>query len=807
MFSDLRHAARTLAKSPGFTLSAIGALALGIGANTAVFSVVNQVLLNPTGVAEPARVVALRAKYDKIALKNIPVSVPDYADIANSTQLFESAAILEEGDFNYTGSGVPERLLGASVSYRWFDVFGAKIRLGRGFRPEEDQPNANQVVVLSFDAWKRIFGQDPGVLNRTIELNQLPYRIIGVTGPEFRWPAKVDLWAPIGLPPSLFTEDNRMNEGFEAVARLRPGVKFEQASSFVGVLNERLRNSGTRIGGYAKNSGWGTFLVPFTDYIAEDTKTPMLVLLGAVGFVLLIACSNIAGLMVARASWRTREIAIRAALGASRWDLIRQTAAESLLLAVLGAAAGLALANAGARAMLALAPQNAPFALSVRMDATVLGFTMLGAMADAILFGIAPAWQISRLGRSDALKDGGRSATAGAGKLRLRSALAMGQAALALVLLAGAGLLLRSLAALGEVQPGFDPAGVMTATITLPQAQYKEPAKQIAFFRAALSRLSSLPGATSVACGVPVPLSGQGNSASFGIEGRPATPGDPGPHGDLGFVSPDYFSVLKIPLRKGRVFTEQDTEDTEQVAIIDDVLARQYWPDEDPIGKHLRQGQRGPWRTVVGLVGHVKHFDLAADDVKGKYYFPAFQRPVPFATFLVRTQSDPTRLTGAIRQAVQAVDPALPVSRMRSMEESVAESLASRRLIVTLLGAFSGIALLMAVLGLYGVISYSVAQRTQELGIRMALGAQRSEVLTMVIGQGLRLAGAGAIVGLAASAAIGGMLRSQLFRVSPFDPLTLGGTAAVLIGAALLASYIPARRATRVDPVEALRHE
>jgi predicted permease len=357
------------------------------------------------------------------------------------------------------------------------------------------------------------------------------------------------------------------------------------------------------------------------------------------------------------------------------------------------------------------------------------------------------------------------------------------------------------------VKPGFDPAGVMTATITLPRAQYGEPAKQAAFYRAVLARLSGLPGATSVATGFPVPLSGQGNSASFGIEGRLATPGDPGPHGDLGFVSPEYFSVLRIPLRQGRVFTDQDAQGTEPVAIIDDVLARQYWPNENPLGKHMRQGQQGPWRTVVGLVGHVKHFDLAADDVKGKYYFPAFQRPIPFATFLVRTPSDPARLSSAIRQAVQAVDPALPVSQMRSMEERVAESLASRRFIVTLLGAFSGIALLMAVLGLYGVISYSVAQRTQELGIRMALGAQRGEVLTMVIGQGVRLAGLGAIVGLGASAAIGSALRSQLFRVSPFDPLTLGATAAVLLGAALLASYIPARRATLVDPVEALRHE
>jgi len=807
MLADLRIAFRTLSKSPAFALTGIAALALGIGANTAIFSVVNQVLLNPAGVSNPERIVALRAKYDKLALRSIPVSVPDFADVEKSKQVFESAAVLSGGDFSYTGSGIPERLNGANVSFQWFDVFGAKPRLGRVFQPQEDKPNANHVVVLSFPAWRRVFGQDPAVLGRVIELNQQPYRIIGVMGPEFRWPADVDLWVPLGLADALYNPQNRFNENYDSVARLKPGVSFSQASALVQILTDRLKNDGTRGATYAKDSAWGMFLVPFTDYVAGNTKTPMLVLLAAVGCVLLIACSNIAGLMLARASGHAREIAVRAALGAGRWRLIRQTLAESLVLALGGAVAGLALAFVGVRALLAFAPENASVALAVRIDAPVLLFTAVAAVAAAVLFGIAPAWQVSRLDRFEALKEGGRSGAAGLRRQRIRAGLVIGEVALALVLLVGAGLFLRSLASLEDVNPGFQPGGVITAGVSLPQPQYTEPAKRIAFYRAVLERLSNLPGVTSVAEGVPVPFSGNAGSASFAIEDRPAPPGDPGPHGDLGFVSPDYFTALRIPLRSGRTFTAQDQPSTEPVAIVDETLARQYWPNESPIGKHIRQGQRGAWATVVGVVSHVKHSDLAGDTVKGKYYFPMFQRPAPFTTFLVRRQSDPVVLGGAIREAVRGIDPALAVANIRTLPEMVARSLSPRRFVVTLLEIFAGMALLMAVLGLYGVISYSVAQRTQEIGIRMALGAQPREVLSLVIGQGMRLTGIGAAIGLGAALAFSRALKSQLFQVSAFDPLTFTITALILIAAALVASYIPARRATRVDPMHALRYE
>ncbi len=551
------------------------------------------------------------------------------------------------------------------------------------------------------------------------------------------------------------------------------------------------------------------FLVPFTDYIAGDTKTPMLVLLASVGFVLLIACSNIAGLMLARASGRSREIAVRAALGASRWNLINQTLAESLVLSFAGAILGLALSFAGVRGLLALAPESSMVALDVRMDPQVLLFTAFAAIAAGILFGIAPAWQISRLDRFDALREGGRSGSAGLRRQSLRAGLVVGEVALALVLLVGAGLFLRSLASLEDVNPGFQPNGLITGAVTLPDAQYGDAAKQIAFYRAVLDRLASLPGVSNVAAAVPVPFSGQAGSASFSIEGRPSPPGDPGPHGDIGFVSPGYFATLKIPLKSGRAFTDQDRTNTASVAMIDETLAREYWPNQDPVGKHMRNGPDQPWATIVGVVGHTKNSDLAGDVVKGRYYFPILQQSFafPFTSFIARTDGDPARLTGALREAVRAIDPSLAVSRIKLVSDMVSASLAPRRFVVTLLGIFASLALLMAVIGLYGVISYSVTQRTQEIGIRMALGAQASGVLSLVIGQGMQLAGMGAAIGLVVSLIFSRLLKNQLFQVSAFDPLTFLVTALVLITAALLATYIPARRATRVDPMDALRHE
>jgi predicted permease len=511
--------------------------------------------------------------------------------------------------------------------------------------------------------------------------------------------------------------------------------------------------------------------------------------------------------MLARASGRTKEIAVRAALGAGRWDLIRQSFCESVALAAGGAIAGLGVALAGVRGLLSLAPEGLPVAVSVRLDAPVLAFAVAVAAVAGLIFGVAPAWQVSRMNQFELLKEGGRSNSAGRGRQQLRSSLVVIEVALALVLLVGAGLFLRSLATLEDVNPGFQSAGVITAGLSLPNQRYDTGPKQLAFYQAVLDNLSATPGVSAVAAGLPLPFSGNAGSASFQIDGRPSPPGDPGPHGDIGAVSADYFSALRIPIREGRVFTALDRSDTQRVAVIDDVLARQYWPGQDPVGQHIRNGNSAPWATIVGVVGHVKHSDLSGEDVKGKYYFPVFQMPLPFMSFVMRSPADAGRLSTAMRDAVRAVDPTQPVSQIRLMNEMVNSSLAPRRFVVTVLGVFAAMALAMAMIGLYGVISYAVTQRTQELGVRMALGAQPAEILRLVLGQGMKLAGLGAVAGLVVSLAMSRFLQGELFQVRAIDPLTFALMAAALVAAALLASYIPARRATRVDPMVALRYE
>lgn len=809
MLRDLRFALRTLARTPAFTLTTVAVLALGIGANTAIFGLVNQVLLRPPGIANPDRLVAVRVKYDKLNLASIPVSAPDFRDVRNGTTVFECAAILNEGDYNYTGGDVPQRLQGAAVSLRWFDVFGALPGSGRTFRSEEDQPNANTVVVLAHAAWKRLFGGDPSVIGRTIPLNGKPYKIVGVMKPDFRWPSQVDVWVPLGLPAAQFNEENRFNEGLTAVARLRPGVSFAQADAFVRLAADRVRNGSGEYAAYARDSRWGMFAVPMTDFLAADRKMPLLVLLGAVGFVLLIACSNVAGLMVARTASRAHEIAVRAALGASGWQQLRQMLGESAVLAVAGAAAGLALARFGTGVLLMAAPEDATVGLFAKLDVPVLLFTLFAAAASALLSTVAPAWQAARFQPYEHIRAGGRSAMSGRTRQRLRGALVVSQTALALVLLVSAGLLLRSLARLEQVNPGFDSRNVVTARLSLPQAQYGDPQKQVAFYRRLVEGLSGMRGVLAASVGGPLPFSGDMASASFNIEGRALGPGDPGPHGNIRFVTPGYLAALGIPLKSGRFLSEQDRANTEPVVVIDENLARQYWPGENPIGKRLRNGPNAPWATVIGVAGHVKHSDLATDSTKGTYYYSLFQHPVPFASLVIRLSgvSAASSAGALVRNAVRAVDPAQPVHSIRSMEDMVSASLAPRRFAMRLLAFFAAVALFMAALGLYASISYSVAQRTTEIGVRLALGAQRGEVLRLVVRQGMALAGIGVALGLAASLASTRLLASQLYGVGGFDPPTLTAMTATLLVAAFLASFIPAVRATRVDPLVALRTE
>jgi len=807
IFKDIHYALRGMRKSPGFTVVMVLTLALGIGANTAIFSLVNQILVHPPGISHPERLVVVRTKYEKLNLKSITDSPPTFADARDSRAVFEHAGAMRTLDLNYTGDAAPQSLRGESVSAEWFDVFGARPSLGRVFAPEEDQPNADHVVVLAHPAWIRIFGADPSVIGRTIELNQESYRIIGVMGPGFEWPAPVDVWVPLALAPRALNPGNRFNENLTVVARRRPDVPFAQANAWLKVLADRVLNAGTPGAAFAKNADWGLFGVPFIDFSAGATKTPVLILLGAVGLVLLIACSNSAGLMLARTSARAQEMAVRAALGASRRRLMRQTLTESLLLAIAGALVGLALAYGATFLLLRLAPEGAAAGLEGSLNGYVLLFTAAAAIVSGIASGIAPALQLARIDAHETLKGGGRASTAGPARQRLRSALVIAETALALMLLVGAGLLLRAFTQLEGVNPGFDSKGVMTAIVSLPRKQYPDGVKQAVFYRGVLEQLRNTKGVKDAAIGLGIPFSQYGEAGGFTIEGRAQTPGEAVPHADRRYVTPGYFAALTIRQKRGRVFTEEDSLETEHVAVIDENLARQYWPDENPLGKRILLGEE-PCR-IVGITGHVMGFDLAADSGKGVIYLSLFQekRAIPVAWIMAKTTGEPTGMASAIREAVRAADPNQPAHDFKTLDEMVASSLAPRRFVMRLLGFFAVTALFLAALGLYGVISYSVTLKTREIGIRLALGAKPGSVLVDVLSQGLRLTGIGVAAGLAGSLLINRVLASQLFKVSAFDPLIFASMAAALLIAALLASYLPARRAVRVDPLSALRAE
>ena len=815
LLEDFRYALRMLGKSPGFTVVAVLTLAVGIGANTAIFSVVNGLLLHPFGLPHPERLLAIRARYEKLNLKSIVISAPDYTFVRDNKQTFAAAAIEMENDFNYAAGAWPLRLRGSRVSWQWFDVFEARPLLGRVFAPEEDQPNADHEVVLAYGTWKSIFGGDSDIVGRSIQLNQQPYKIIGVMEPDFEWPSQTDLWAPLGLAPDAFTLDNIFNENYLAVARLEARVKPSNASAFLKMTSQQICDD-PRTQGYPKASGWSLFAIPFTEFVYGDVRTPLLILLGAVGLVLLIACSNVAGLLLARASSRAKEFAVRTALGASPWRLARQMLTESMALAFVGMLLGLVIAFQAVRALLWLAPGSLSTGLDIHLDLYVLLFTAVIAGASAIIFGAAPAWQIAFLDPQQNLKQGRGTGEGSAGRHRFRSGLVVAELSLALVLLASAGVFLKSLEKLKDVDVGFRPHGLMTAALALPERQYDTPDKQVAFLNGMLARLSSTPGVISAAAAMPLPFSGFGGSASFNIEGRVAPPGDPGPHGDVRGVSPRYFETMGIRLVRGRVFTDQDRRGGQAVAIIDENLAREYWPNQDALGQRVRNGNNAPWKTIVGIVRPVRHSQVVGEEAsregvegsgKGVYYFPLYQENSP-ATFLIaRTSGDPAALAGAIRLAVHDVDPGQPVSDLKTMDERIAMSMGPRRSAVTLLSVFAAMALTLAAVGLFGLIRYNVTQRTQEIGVRMALGASRSEVLRMVLGESLRLALLGVAGGLVAAFALTRVLSSLLYGVSPTDPLTFAGMALVLISVALLASSIPAQRATRVDPLVALRYE
>lgn len=807
---DFRYALRQLRKSPGFTLTSILTLGLGIGATLAVFSVMNAVLLNPSGIPHPKDVVALRAKYTFGDLANISISSTDFGDAVSARNIFTSAAVLEGEDFNYTsGDSLPQRLSGALVSWQWFDVFWAHPYLGRVFRPEEDQPNANHVLVLSYRAWRQRFGGDSSIIGRKLELDQEPYTVVGVMGPDFAWPNQAELWIPIALPPgSYFDPQVRHNEYLFGAARLRPGVTLAQANAY-------LQTRSAQIAADEKlpiSVGWGMFSMPLIEYVTGDLREPLFILLAAVGTILLIVCANIAGLQLARASGRQREFSIQIALGAGSYRVQRQALTEGLCLAVAGAVLGLLLARAVIPLLLLLAPEDVMLNISVRMGGTVILFLIATTSFAALLCGVAPAWQLTRGNWFQPLQEGGRSEGASRGRQRFRSGLVVTEIAMAMVLLLASGLLVRSLEKLEQVKTGFDPSGLMSAELSLPETTYKTNQQQVAFYRALEERLKQIPGVTHAAITNALPFTNAGGSGSFKIEGQTLPPNDPGPHGNRRSVSSDYFATLRIPLFRGRVFTPQDRAETEPVCVIDDTLARRYWPGTDPIGQHIQlfASDSTPvphWITVVGIVGHAKASSLQSDTSEGFYYMPLAQAPQDSAGIVLRTDGNPGSLSDAMRAAVSAVDPAEALYDFKTMQERVDESLTGQRFLVILLSVFAGLALALAALGVYGIISYIVRLRDRELGVRLALGADRRDLFRLILGQGFQLACVGFALGLLVTLLLGKILSSLLYGTSLFNPVTLFAASAVLAATILFACYLPARRAAKVDPMAALRYE
>jgi putative ABC transport system permease protein len=800
MIQDFRYALRQLIKAPSFTLVAILTLALGIGACTAIFSVVNTVLLRPLDYPDPDRLVIIR----ETQLPKFPefsVSPPNFLDWQKQAKSYEHLAATTGASLNLTGEGEPQRLIGVKATAHYFDVYGVKPILGRMLLPEEDAVGKNHVVVLSYGFWQRVFGGARDVAGRSVQLNGEPYQIVGVAPYGFGAASKVDVWTPMAFKPEETANDARGGHYINVYGRLKPGVTFTQAKAEMEVIAAQLA------GQYPEpQKGWGIFMMPLQDYYVRDVKPVLYTLLGAVGCVLLIACANLANLLLARATARHREISIRAALGAGRGRLIRQLLTESVVLAICGGVAGVILAKWGLDSLLLLAPENLSRSGEIRLDAGILLFALGLSIVTGLLFGIAPAWLAARTDVNEALKQGTRGSTEGGVRGRLRGALVVIEVTLALVLLGGAGLLVRSFMQLAHVDPGFIPENATLMRLSLPQKKYAQPEQQTAFADALLERVKNLPGVQSVGITHSMPLVGD-YVLGFKIEGRP--PIEPSQEPSLNYYAgtPEYFRAMGIRLVRGRVFTAQDDAKAPRVCLINETLARQFFPNEDPIGKrmHITNGPE-TWREIVGIVGDIKQYGVD-QTTTAQGYEPFAQVPFSSLNVVIRTKGSAAALLGALRPAVYAVDKDQPVGAIRPLEEIVADSVSRQRFAMTLLTVFSGVALIIAAVGIYGVMAYNVVQRTGEFGIRMALGAQQRDVLRLVLSQGGKLIGLGLVIGLVATLAASRAMGSMLFNTSAYDPLTLSTITLVLGAVALAACFFPANRATKVNPIEALRTE
>ena len=806
---DCRYAVRMLARNPGFTMIAVLALALGIGANSAIFSLVNAVILKPLPYQKPEQLVQLWMRFTNIGIPNDQnwVSAPEFVDLQQNQSLSHLAAISSDS-FNINISGTPERIDSAVVSTSFFPLLGVQAQLGRVFLPEEGQPGRAHVVLLSDGLWRRRFGADPAISGRKVVMNGQSYLIVGVLPRDFQLPLEAEVWTPLVFSADDLSPNSRGNHSYQVIARIKTGLSLEQARADLDVVSQRIIDQHPDYP--YRQFNFRVLTVPLLEQQIGGIKTALWVLMSAVGLVLLIACANVANLLLVRASARGREIAVRQALGVSRWRLIQQMLTESAMLGLMAGVIGLLVGYWALHLLTTLAATSFPRVAEAHMDLRVLVFTLLVSLATGILFGLAPAFS-SRHVTHDALKEGGRGGTAGAGSQRLRGMLVVAEMALSLTLLVGAGLLIRSFLRLQEVDTGFRPAGVLTMRISLPEEKYAKIEQTRTFYRELLDRIRRLPGVDAVGGATGLPLGGTGWSGTATVDSQAVQPRDTTPEVDQRPVFPGYFEAMGIPLVRGRYFEQRDNEKGAPVAIIDETMANTYWPKEDALGKRIKPGGRQstqPWRTIIGVVRHVRYRTLESPS-RVEFYWPYDQTSFTLGSMslAIHTSSDPRSLAGVVQRQVQALDPDQPVYRIRTMSELMSESMARRRLSMFLLAIFAAVALALAAIGIYGIMSYSVAQRAHEVGIRMALGARSSDVVRMVLGQSLGLTLAGILAGLLGSLALTNFLSSLLFDVKATDATTFLLVAVILAAVALVASLVPAYRATTVDPVNALRQE
>jgi putative ABC transport system permease protein len=808
---DAKYAVRVLLKSPGFALAAILILALGIGANTAIFSVVNAVLLRPLPFRDSDRLVQI---WHVPPPKSFPgmtrfsVSAANYIDWQDQNRAFEQMAIYAFSNFTLSGGDQPESIQGAAVSQDFFSVLRSQPILGRTFVPEEDQPGHGHVAILSHALWKSHFAADPNIVGRNITFDGQSYAVVGVMGPNFRLPDWAQVWTPMA-----WTNTERAVRGehhYMVVARLKSGVSVLQAQAEMTTISSRLEQQYP-----ADDKGWGAVVVPLREQMTGDVRVALLVLLGAVAFVLLIACANVANLTLARTFARRKEIAVRSALGASRGRILQQILAETILLSLAGGAVGLFLAKAGTTLITNFLSDSLPRAAIIDIDSWVLGFTLAVSLATGIAAGLAPAFRLTKPDLNEALKQSGRTGSE-AGGGRVRNLLVVSEVALSLILLVGAGLMIRSLWLLRSVDPGFDPANVMTMTIAVPRTKYSSPLQQTQFFDAALSRVRALPGIESAGLIDDLPLDGSGSHQPIAIEGRPVVPMADQPEVDVRVISPGYPHALHVPLRRGRELSASDTLDKPYAILISDTMARRFWPNEDPIGKHLTLTfAPEKSREIVGIVGDVKQDGLDAAAPSATLYYPLAQVNVPptgewhsFSMSLaVRTTSHPASLVSGVTSAIHQLDPQTPLIDVATMEDLITNSISQRRFNMLLFAAFAGLAVILAAVGIYSVLAYAVRRRSREIGIRMALGAQITDVVRMVVVEGMIPTLIGLSIGIAGALALGRILTTLIYGIQASDPLTFVAVSALLVIVALLASLIPAYRAARVEPIKALREE